>query len=272
MSGGESSCAFDTFFNMNVPHILEKIFFSLDYDSFKDCMEVNSTWRELLKSESYLKKGKTLFHKEILVDENRLYEASKQGRTDEVRSILSSGMVEFDPVNPFDFLGRAPLHWAAINGHADVVKVLIGYGADPNRAAEWGGSTPLHYAAENKHMKVVQVLLDSGANPNLADTIGFTPLLDAAFGDHTDVAQVLLEGGADPNKASNHGRAPLHSAAFWGNERLVKMLLEFGADPQTKDNTGITPLDMAVEWKHREVEQMLLLHIKSADKEFVSGK
>ena len=59
---------------MHVPHILEKIFFFLDYDSFKECMEVNSMWNALLKSESYLKKGKALFHKEILEDVNRLYE------------------------------------------------------------------------------------------------------------------------------------------------------------------------------------------------------
>ena len=271
MSGGESSGAFDMLFKMHVPHILKKIFFFLDYNSFKECMEVNSTWKALLKSESYLKKGKALFHEEILVDENRLFVASEQGRTDEVRSILSSGMVEVDPVDPDDFQKRAPLHLAAMNGHADVVKVLLGFGSDPNRAQCWK-STPLHYAAINGHKKVVEVLLDSGANPNLADTIGYTPLLDAAFGDHTDVAQVLLEGGADPNKATNHGRAPLHSAAFWGNERLVKMLLEFGADPQTKDNTGITPLDMAVEWEHREVRQMLFLHIRNVGKEFVAGK
>ena len=188
MSGGESSgsCDFDTLFHMHVPHILEKIFFFLDYDSFKECMEVNSTWKALLKSESYLKKGKALFYEEILEDVDHLFDASNEGLTDEVRSILSSGMVEVDPL---DSLGRAPLHLAAMNGHADVIEVLLGFGANPNRAQCWE-STPLHYAANNGQKKVVQALLDSGANPNLANKGGFTPLHEAALVGHTEVVQV----------------------------------------------------------------------------------
>ena len=46
---------FNKLFAMNVPHILEKIFFSLDYDAFKTCAEVSNTWKELLSSESYKK-------------------------------------------------------------------------------------------------------------------------------------------------------------------------------------------------------------------------
>ena len=41
-------CAFDTLFGRSVPHILEGIFFSLDYKSFKNCMDVNKRWNELL--------------------------------------------------------------------------------------------------------------------------------------------------------------------------------------------------------------------------------
>ena len=40
----------------SVPHILEKIFFSLDYKSFKTCMKVNKAWRELLSTASYQKR------------------------------------------------------------------------------------------------------------------------------------------------------------------------------------------------------------------------
>ena len=41
-------------FTRSVPHILEKIFFSLDYESFMRCSEVNKTWNDLLTSEPYL--------------------------------------------------------------------------------------------------------------------------------------------------------------------------------------------------------------------------
>ena len=37
---------FSILFNKNVPHVQEKIFFSLDYDSLKACGEVCKTWHE----------------------------------------------------------------------------------------------------------------------------------------------------------------------------------------------------------------------------------
>lgn len=41
---------FDKLLAKNVPHILEKIFLSLDIESFKNCMEVCQAWRSLLAS------------------------------------------------------------------------------------------------------------------------------------------------------------------------------------------------------------------------------
>ena len=55
-------CAFDKLFTKSVPHILEKIFFSLDFKSFNTCMDVSKTWRDLLTSDSYLAKGRLVFH------------------------------------------------------------------------------------------------------------------------------------------------------------------------------------------------------------------
>ena len=52
-------CAFDTLFTRSVPHILEKIFLSLDnYESFQRCLEVSKKWNEVLASESFQEKAK----------------------------------------------------------------------------------------------------------------------------------------------------------------------------------------------------------------------
>ena len=61
------TCAFDKLFAKSVPHILEKIFFSLDYESYKECLEVSDTWNKLLLSEPYLKIGKSVFRDEIYI-------------------------------------------------------------------------------------------------------------------------------------------------------------------------------------------------------------
>ena len=52
-------CTFDTLFSKNVPHLLEKIFLSLDYKSYKRCLEVSKLWNDLLTSKSFQRKGKS---------------------------------------------------------------------------------------------------------------------------------------------------------------------------------------------------------------------
>ena len=60
-----NTCGFDILLSKNVPHILEDIFFSVDYDSFKKCLEVSKSWNDLLTSESFLRRGKSVFCEEI---------------------------------------------------------------------------------------------------------------------------------------------------------------------------------------------------------------
>ena len=56
---------FDTLMTKNVPHILEKIFLSLDYESFKACGKVNNKWKGLLTSESFKTRAELEFKDEI---------------------------------------------------------------------------------------------------------------------------------------------------------------------------------------------------------------
>ena len=62
--GGGVICHFDKFFTRNVPHILEKIFFLLDYGSFETSSMVNIAWNELLTSKRFQKLGKLKFRVE----------------------------------------------------------------------------------------------------------------------------------------------------------------------------------------------------------------
>ena len=85
---------FDTLFSKNIPHILEKIFFSLDYESYKNCLEVSNEWKGVLASERYINKGKSVFKVEIVADEKKLCYEAKLGRRDTVNRLLASGMVD----------------------------------------------------------------------------------------------------------------------------------------------------------------------------------
>ena len=128
----EGRSAFDILFEMNLPHILEKIFGHLDYESYKKCYEVNSAWHELLTSDPYLRRAKAVFREGILGDEKKLQDAIKGGDMDEIKRLLSYQLVDVNKTGNDEF-GLAPLHDAALGGHADVVQMLIDRGAEPNK-------------------------------------------------------------------------------------------------------------------------------------------
>ena len=167
-----------------MPHILENIFLSLDYKLFMTCLEVSNTWNELLSSESYQRKGKTVFQDEIPEYQEKLWLASMKGDSVEVRRLLKTGILDgnCDP-------GRyraTPLHQAVEWGHEDLVQLLLERGADIKKESLHVGETPLHWAVRNGHnyLRVVQLLLDGGADPNKESIDGLTPLHWAADTGH----------------------------------------------------------------------------------------
>ena len=91
--------------------------------------------------------------------------------------------------------------------------------------------TPLHYAAPYCGADLVKMLLDAGAEPNVADIRGMTPLMLAVASEHQDAAVValLLKAGADPNARSKTGETPLDWARKYGDPRVIAVLQQAGA-------------------------------------------
>ena len=58
--------------------------------------------------------------------------------------------------------GNTELHLAALNGSADMARLLVKYGANLNAVNEYG-RTALYYAARHGHRKVADVLIAAGA-------------------------------------------------------------------------------------------------------------
>ena len=214
-----NACEFDRLLLKNLPHIHGDIFFSLDYASFKNCLEVSKSWNDLLTSEYFLKRGRNVFCEDI---QKEIFEAAAMGNVDIIRRVLSSFMVDIN----FRRESGSPLTQAAMEGHTDVVYLLLDKGAEPNMATP-NGSTPLHYGASEGHQGVVQGLLKRGAEPNMADQHGRTPLHHAAGKGHKDVVQLLLEKGAAPNMADHFGWTPI-SIAQNGHTDIANMLTEAG--------------------------------------------
>merc|ERR1712190_351645 len=84
------------------------------------------------------------------------------------------------------------LHFAAHQGHADVVEVLLRHGQDGMNVAVKGRS-PLHDVANNGHHEVLQLLVDYQADLTATSFEGFTALHFAARGNHVEVASSILQ-------------------------------------------------------------------------------
>jgi ankyrin repeat protein len=66
----------------------------------------------------------------------------------------------------FDGQHMTPLSWAALNGHDDVVALLIQHDPQDNyESPTYFHQTPLHFAARENHHAIVQQLLVAGADP-----------------------------------------------------------------------------------------------------------
>ena len=105
--------------------------------------------------------------------------------------------------------GYTPLHYAAREGHAGVVSLLIAFGADPNRATTAGGATPLHRASFTGRAEVVRQLLEAGADALLQDVDGQTPLHKALQQGHTEVGSLLAAAAPEAVEVRDaKGRLP----------------------------------------------------------------
>lgn len=117
--------------------------------------------------------------------------AARDGRAKALKVLMELGG---DQTIPDHYMKAIPLHKAAYNGHADVIKLLkrySGFGETLNAQGPNNGYTPLHDAVWHGHTDAAKELLEAGANSNLKGFDGKTPLELAHEYQYTSIIELL---------------------------------------------------------------------------------
>jgi len=136
------------------------------------------------------------------------------------------------------------LDYAAQNGNRELLKFLIGEGADVNGGGE-KHRTPLMELGTQALSDMVGDLVTAGAKVNLKDTEGDTALGEAAAYNDSGLLRALLDAGAKLNEQNQNGQTALMRAAENNMVGNVRLLLNAGADFNIRDKEGKTIVNYA---------------------------
>ena len=115
-----------------------------------------------------------------------------EGKVREVRKWIEKG----ENVSQFDDYGNTALHLAAEKGLRGVCKLLLDAGADINQRNTSVGWAAVHYAAYEGHADVLRMLIAHGAIPDLQDKSGDTPETFATEWQNAECVAILREATA----------------------------------------------------------------------------
>ncbi len=165
-----------------------------------------------------------------LSKEAKLIEAVKEGKVDDVRNLLESGV---DLSNE------------------DLYIVVDGR----TRSLRRGQRTYplLALSLKRRCADIAKLLIEYGANLNEEGLVGKTPLLSAAGKGLHEIVFILLSRDVNPNQIGSRGQTPLHRAARNGCMETINHLLNFSADPTITDMYNEKPGHLAKDAKIKQI-------------------
>ncbi|XP_053299570.1 caskin-1 [Pleuronectes platessa] len=195
-----------------------------------------------------------------------LHYAAWQGKAEPMKMLLKSG----SSVNGQSDEGQIPLHLSAQHGHYDVSEMLLQHQSNPC-IVDNAGKTPLDLACEFGRVGVVQLLLSSNMcaallEPKKGDTTdpnGTSPLHLAAKNGHIDIIRLLIQAGIDINRQTKAGTA-LHEAALCGKTDAVRLLLDSGINAAVRNTYSQTALDIVYQFSATQASREIKQLLRDA--------
>lgn len=202
--------------------------------------------------------------------DRKLYEASFTGNVAALNALLQEDQLILDRISLTSF-NETPLHIAALRGHLDFARLLLGHKPKLVTSLDSLRRSPLHLASAEGHVGIVQELLRVQGGQNLCnsrDQDGRTPLHLAAMNEHLEVIKVLTRARPEiAREAVDHQETILHLCVTHNRFEALKLLMELWTDEDVAkliDHDGNTLLHVAA--MHKQIETMKFLLGKSSIK------
>ena len=128
-------------------------------------------------------------------------------------------------VNVADRFGRGGLHYAAVMGDAEKIKLLVALKA-PINALDARQISPLYYAYLNKQIDAAKLMTETlGADVNQADKDGVLLAFKVAeYKDRPDVVQAMIDAGVNLFKRNAKEHTLFQRAGMMGNKQMEERL------------------------------------------------
>ena len=177
-----------------------------------------------------------------------------------------------------------PIHYAAMEGHGPIMRILVQHGQADIYALNRKGKNVLHLAASsaNTGAKEAMKIIFELAGPNNKvltasgkDQSGNTPLHYAVeAGSLPNVKYLIEEHNAEINAQDKTNQTCAHIAAYNGDINILKYLVSKGADLNLVDEDNVSILRYAQEAKHKKIivylKTQLKLDVNDSDREGLS--
>lgn len=160
-----------------------------------------------------------------------MHYAAEYGHADIVSQLKKKGA----DIHAVDYRKRTPLLFAAAAGNTEAVNTILDLDPSTIEAYDEQGRTALHYAAEQGHHQLLKSFMDKISYDQPQAGTGKTALMIAAERSNYDFINVILKKGADIDAADIFGTTAMHFAAKMGHEDVVIMLAQHGANIVLKD-------------------------------------